>query len=101
MTGPGAAETAATITETSYPVLCTLWGVVSQFARPQSESLFVFVFRRLRLSPSQCQVVGPVGFGCLSIVLHRGSGNHRGVRVLSLCCTLYSLLCTCELDKSR
>ena len=54
-----------------------------QFARPQIESVFVFVCLRLRLSPSSCQVIGPEGVGYLSDVLHRSSGNHRGVRVLS------------------
>ena len=83
-----------------------------RFARPQSESVSVFDCLRLRLSPSSpvsffvcfrlrpspsssisvsvcprqlSQVVGPEGVGCLSDVLHRGSGNHRVVRVLSLC----------------
>ena len=42
----------------------------------------VFVCLRLRLSSLQCQMVGPKGVGCRSDVLHRGSGNRRGVRVL-------------------
>ena len=29
-------------------------------------------------------MVGPEGVGCLSDVLHRGSGNHHGMRVLSV-----------------
>ena len=29
-----------------------------------------------------CVVVGPESVGCLPVVQHQGSGNHRGVRVL-------------------
>ena len=50
----------------------------------------VFVYVRPHLSPSWCQMVGPEGVGCLSDVLHHGSGNHRGMRVLSFCSTSYS-----------
>ena len=73
------------------------------FARLQSESVFVsnchrprlspsstvsvFVCLGLRMSPSWCKVVGPEGVGCLSDVLHQGSGNHRGVRVTV--CTVF------------
>ena len=32
-------------------------------------------------------MIGPEGVGCLSDVLHRGSGNHHGVRVLDVCGT--------------